>query len=173
MVNFDTDASNETYLKEIQEKEKRIFSQKREKRNMKQSEIKNMKAGSPSNGPIPNPLFPVHRGPNIYVSQTGNRPFYNRNFSTIFCRFWRLLKRLKTKERKKKKKMKKTKQKKRRVWENQKEKKKEKSRKKEERNKWKKTSVFFLKKETEKKTQNKKRSRSALRRRTCLPSPQK
>ena len=89
--NSDIDASNEAYLTEIQEKTRRNnFSRKceNEKRDMK-----NKKAGSPSNG---HPSRPRNR---IFTGE--NHIFYNKNVSTILCWFCRLLGRLKKKDKEK------------------------------------------------------------------------
>ena len=59
LLNPNTNASNETYLKEIQKKRKRRKQTQRQnkKRKNEKREMKNMKAGSPSNGPNPGPPF--------------------------------------------------------------------------------------------------------------------
>ena len=56
-------------------------------------------ANSPSNGPLQDP---VHRAQKSKFHKR-NHPFYNRNFSTNFCRFWRLLGRLEEEKKKKEK----------------------------------------------------------------------
>ena len=98
-LNSDTNASNETYLKNT--RKKTLFQER-----TKNGKHKNMKAGSPSNGPIPEPFTCP---PKIKFLTKEESHFYKQNFSTIFSGFGVCLddwKKKKKKDRKIKKKKK-------------------------------------------------------------------
>ena len=64
--------------------ELRLFVRKT--KNEKKREVKNMKAGSPSNGPFPTPL-PVYGGPKIKFSQKKKRHFLQQELFDDFFSF--------------------------------------------------------------------------------------
>ena len=84
-LNSDTDASSKTQKYKEKEKEETFFKEKTKMEKKTKRKMENMTAKSTSNGPLLT-FFLCLPKPNNQIFTKENRPFYNRNFSTIFLR---------------------------------------------------------------------------------------